>query len=93
MPWIKRPYGDQATINARGRGRDAADCGLAQTAGVSEYAPRFVEIGIDFRSLPDPTDQYLEKLGKTTSRRPTSLGSREECRADRTIDLMAKLSS
>jgi class 3 adenylate cyclase len=45
------------------RGRDAADCGLLKTLGMSEYAQRFAENRIDLSVLPELTDQHLKDLG------------------------------
>ena len=49
--------------------RDAADCGLARKARLSEYAQRFAENDIDFASCLDLTDQDLKELGVSLGHR------------------------
>ncbi len=45
------------------KSRNAANCGVAQKLGMSEYGQLFAENRIDLSVLPDVTDQDLEKLG------------------------------
>ena len=78
----------------RRRGRDAADCGLAQKLGMSEYAQRFAENEIDISVLPDLTDQDLKDIGVPLGHRRKMLAAIAElagvapsdaaaCRSDR----------
>ena len=67
------------------RSRYAADCGLAQTLGMAEYAERFTENAIDFSVLPDLTDQDLEKIGVLLGHRRKLLRAIAEFAAGRGV--------